>query len=193
MWRDVLRDVLDALEECRDTTKRFRPAHLRQRFELLPGFDHVDALERVRDDGADIPDVEATLLEQIDHALAHERTERLLRFLGRRPRGERLRYEVPEVDARRHVGHFRKIGQSLDGTLCLTPQTERIARAGRPFTGREHPRNRVELVRARNRGPRERAAAKLLARRWRVSFNADRQVVVIDRLPDRFGLPFLAG
>ncbi len=88
---------------------------------------------------------------------------------------------------------LRQIHQDPDDAVHLAPQPERIARSGRasrrPSTDR---RNRVELVGQRHRRPRDRRLAELLARRRRIRFDADRQVVVVDGLPDLLGLPFLA-
>ncbi len=52
---------------------------------------------------------------------------------------------------------------------------------------------RVQLVGERHRRPRRRRLAQLRSRRRRIDFDADRQVLVVDRLPHRLGQPLFAG
>ena len=65
----------------------------------------------------------------------------------------------PRPSARRREGatsigpQLRQIDQDRARSPAPAPQTERIARAGRPFAGREQPDQRVELVGQRHRGP----------------------------------------
>ena len=68
----------------------------------------------------------------------------------------------------------------------------RIARTSRAFACPEHADDGVELVGQRHRGPGHRSGTELLTRRRSISFDANRQVVVVDRLPDLFGQAFFA-
>src|SRR5262245_3867565 len=140
--RHAFCDVLHPLEQLGDRLQRQRAAHLRQRFELLPGFDHVEPLERLGDDGPDVSHVEAALFEQIDDALTQEGTQRLLGFLRRCPGRRGPDDQVPELDARGDARQFRKIRKNLHRALRLPSQTERIAGAGRPLARSEHSCNR---------------------------------------------------
>ena len=90
-------------------------------------------------------------------------------------------------------GQLGQVHQDPDSALRLRAagRTDRASRSAsrRPRTGRRACR----ACRRATRPPRSTAAvAELRARRRRVRFDADRQVVVVDRLPDLLGLPFLA-
>ena len=71
-----------------------------------------------------------------------------------------------------------------------SPNGSREPVARSPARDKRH--ERVQLVGERHRRPRDRRGAELLARRRRIRLDADRQVLVIDRLPDLLGQPFLA-
>ena len=140
---------------------------------------------------AHVAHVEAALLEHVAHAVEEEVEERSFRSASAaRPcrgcatscRATRL------VDA----GQLRQIDQNAHEALRRAAQPVRIARAGRPLAGGKHPDDGVELVGQRHGRPRRGGGAELLLRRRRVGFDADRQVVVVDRLPHRLGLAVLA-
>ena len=54
------------------------------------------------------------------------------------------------------------------------------------------PTDRIELVGDRHRGPRHRPLTQLLSRRRQPRLDADGQILIRDRLPDRLGLTFAA-
>src|SRR5215472_1366141 len=92
----------------------------------------------------------------------------------------------------RHTSQWLEVDQNLEDTLRRTTKPIRIARTGRLFPRAEQADQRVELVGKRDSGPRHGSLTKLRFRRGRVGFDAMRQVVVVDRLPDFFGLTFHA-
>jgi hypothetical protein len=60
-----------------------------------------------------------------------------------------------------------------------------------PFAGARQRHERIELVGERNRSPRHRGGAQLVARGGRIRFDADRQVLVVDGFPDLLRQPFV--
>ena len=115
-----------------------------------------------------------------------------IRRSGLRTARARVRPAAPTAISRSMPVSSGRSIRMRDDALHLPPQPERIARAGRLLARREQPDDRVELVGQRHRRPRHRRRAELRARRRRVRFDADRQVLVVDGLPDLLGLPFLA-
>ena len=78
--------------------------------------------------------------------------------------------------------------------MHLPPQPERIARAGRASRRRACRPTTVSSLSASDTAAHVTAAVtELRRRRRRIRLDADRQVLVVDRLPDLLRLPFLAG
>ncbi len=70
---------------------------------------------------------------------------------------------VAKRDAHVDAGELRQIDQSANESLRRTPQSVRIARAGRPLARAEHADDRVGLVGQRDGRPRRGRGAQLLA------------------------------
>ena len=111
--------------------------------------------------------------------------ERLARAFGQQPRPRPISRSMP-------VSSGRSIRMRTMPCICRrSPNGSREPVARSPACS--SPMHRIELVGERHRRPRHRRRAEIRTGRRRIGFDADRQVVVIDRLPDRFRLPFLAG
>ena len=141
------------------------------------------------------PHVEAALLERRSaRARATNpapRPARHSRYAVRKARGR------PSADrqarSRIDAGQLRQVHQDL----APRPAPAAAARTDRASRSAVSPAansadDRVDLVGERHRRPRHRRRAELLARRRRVGFDANRQVLVVDRLPDLLRQPFLA-
>ena len=145
---------------------------------------------------ADVAHVGAALLEHVAHAVDQER-RRAARVAsvgvarGSSRRAAPIEHRPSVTATSRPVSSGRST-RMRTSALRRAAQAVRIARPGRPLAGGEHADDGVELVGQRHRRPGDRRLAELLARRRRVGFDADRQVVEVDRLPHLLGQPVLA-
>ena len=196
---DALGDVLDPLEESGQRLELRRRSHLRQRLDALQRGLRVSPRVLAGQPGhhPDFVDLEAAAL-RAGAPCAPRGTGRLAGCPTRRCRSAPRAACTPRSTSRARFTFARvrpRSGRSV--RIFTTPWAARRS----PYGSREpvgfspaakRPTSVSSLSASETAAQVTRGLAELRARRRRVGFDADRQVVEVDRLPDFLGQPFLA-
>ena len=187
-------DVLDPLEEDRQRLEVFRASHALQRLGNAQRAQRTSVTCR-RDGPADDFARIAALLERVAHALVRERDDGVIaRGLAAAAKAlVRRGHEMLDAELAVDAGQLGQVHQDAHDARASggAGRTDRASRS--PSRRRSYSPTTVSSLSASDTAAHVAAAcAELRARRRRIRFDADRQVLVVDRLPHLLGLPFFA-